>query len=136
MTSCMEKSLPRTLHGGSFRYWQIIDRRSFSRNEEMYYYFDKYGKYVIFIYRRNNLHEYNSGDELYTPVWKWNDSILTIGDCEYYIQEIKNNRILIKYMLFNIMETDTLEALPYVKVPMHARHYYRGNKKCYPEAIR
>lgn len=80
------------------------------------------------------MYEYKGDDELYTPKWNLKDSILVIASSESHILEIKYNLILIKYEKSGY--TDTLKAIPYVKIPMRYRHYYNGPTRYIPEAIR
>ena len=132
--SCGKRDLPQILTGGSYRYWQIITNHNYQRKDSAYFYFDKYGKYIIFINKENNMHELDGGDTFYTPLWKWNDSIFVISNNSFYIKELKDNSILIKSTDKDYV--DTLEAVPLVKIPMRYRHYYNGPTRYIPEAIR
>lgn len=135
LASCEKKEASIVLTGGSYRYWQVKNCLSSMRKDYTCYYFDKNDRLIMFFYKsKEKMHEYNSDDELYTPKWNLKDSILVIANYESHILELKYNRILIKYKRSGY--TDTLKAIPYVRIPMRYRHYYNGPTRYIPEAIR
>ena len=108
LSSCKKRELQVLVAGQDCKYWLKLSDESKSQT---IYYFDKSGKWSVFIrpYRSNTMKKYNGGDVM--PVEKWSvidDSILNIGGIGYAVTRISNKMIIIKNKHFK----DTLVYLP------------------------
>lgn len=132
MESCVTKTLPEVLTGGSFRYWLFIDGISSSPADSVYnlnrttrkdsfqLYFDKTGLFMVYF------GDYKSFDYYYTPKWKiTNDSILEILHRDYVVKQVLDNQVLIstKIPKTGSVVVDTLEAIDINEVPKEYRKY-------------
>ena len=132
MMSCVKKSLPEVLTGGSYRYWLFIGGvSSFSadsvynlnrttRKDSFQLYFDKTGLFMVYF------GDYKSFDYYYTPKWRiTNDSVLKILDRDYVVKQVLNNQVLIstKIPKTGNVVIDTLETIDMNIVPKEYRKY-------------
>jgi hypothetical protein len=77
-----------------------------------HYYFDRHGKWFVFIkpYKSCAMSKYNGGDALLVEKWSVvRDSVLNIGGIEYRVTRISNERIIIENKYFK----DTLVYMPF-----------------------